>query len=221
MCCSLGLYRDLLEDQVREYVESYAARFGLTRHVRFGHAVTSVSPTASGGWEIAFTTVTTTSKGCTDEDDVQHQQETFDRCIIASGIFSEPYFPPPTVVGGVTDAVRAGWATHGGAYREPAFCVGKTVLVVGCAFSGAEIASGGSEMSAWVAHLRNVSWEVVATMNRTLLRSGISSKFGAFPPYPEITRFTRGRGWCRVALANRYLLYVVCAVIDRMVGWLD
>lgn len=157
VCCSLGLYRDLLEDQVREYVESYAASFDLKRHVRFGHAVTSVRPTASGGWEITFTIATTSSKGFTDEDDVQHQHETFDRCIIASGIFSEPYFPPPTVVGGVTDAVRAGWATHGGAYKEPAFCVGKTALVVGCAFSGAEIASGGSEMSAWVAHLRNVS----------------------------------------------------------------
>lgn len=143
-------------------MESYAARFDLTRHVRFGHSVATVTPAAGRGWEITFATATTSGNDRANED-VQYQKETFDRCIIASGIFSDPYFPPPTAVKGVTEAVRAGWATHGGGYREPAFCAGKTVLVVGCAFSGAEIASGGWKIVCfWAAHFRSFVSSFVA-----------------------------------------------------------
>ncbi|CAN0529018.1 unnamed protein product, partial [Scytosiphon promiscuus] len=75
-------------------------------------------------------------------DKTQNTTELFDKCIIASGIFVTPYFPPPEQVRGITDAVEAGWATHSGAYRDPEPFSGKSGLVVGCAFSGAEIASG-------------------------------------------------------------------------------
>ena len=100
--------------------------------------VTSVSKSSTGAWDVEFTARSTPQQGKAND----RHTETFDKCIVASGIFTEPYFPPPSKVQGIPDAVQSGWATHGAAYRDPSFFAGKTVLVVGCAFSGAEIASG-------------------------------------------------------------------------------
>lgn len=125
--------------QVRQYVEDYAIFFDLHRFVRFGHTVTRVSRSTNGAWDVEFTT-RLTSGG--DEEQGDPRMETFDKCIVACGIFTEPYFPSPTKVQGIVDAVQAGWAIHGAAYRDPLPYAGKTVLVVGCAFSGADIASG-------------------------------------------------------------------------------
>ena len=126
--------------QVRKYLEDYAVRFNLVRYVRFGHEVTAVVPSKSGGWEVTFTSSSAAGDGSTGK--AQKRTDAFDKCIIASGIFVTPYFPPPEKVRGITDAVENGWATHSGAYRDPEQFSGKSVVVVGCAFSGAEIASG-------------------------------------------------------------------------------
>lgn len=115
-------------------------RFNLVRYVRFGHEVTAVGPSKSGGWEVTFTSNSTA--GDASAEKAQKTTDVFDKCIIASGIFVTPYFPPPEKVRGITAAVENGWATHSGAYRDPEQFSGKSVLVVGCAFSGAEIASG-------------------------------------------------------------------------------
>ncbi|CAM9618722.1 unnamed protein product [Scytosiphon promiscuus] len=153
--------------RLREYIQDYATHFDLVRHVRFGHFVTAVTPSYPDGdgghnapmWSVTFTfkrdghsSTKSSSKpsqdpdGTTDESsscerDTVHRTEHFDKCIIASGIFSEPNLPPASKVSGISAAVDQGWATHGAAYREPSPFAGKTVLVVGCAFSGAEIAS--------------------------------------------------------------------------------
>ncbi|CAM9223648.1 unnamed protein product, partial [Ectocarpus sp. 8 AP-2014] len=139
--------------RLRQYIEDYAAHFDLAKHVRFGVSVTAAVPclAADGSprWNITFTPTThrrcaargdqrTTDPSVTAQEDVVQRTETFDKCIIASGIFSEPNFPP---VEGISEAVEQGWATHGAAYRDPGFFGGNSVLVVGCAFSGAEIAS--------------------------------------------------------------------------------
>ncbi|CAM9749616.1 unnamed protein product [Ectocarpus sp. 12 AP-2014] len=140
--------------RLRQYIEDYAAHFDLAKHVRFGVSVTAAVPcpaadTGSTRWKITFTLNThrrcaaredlrTTDPSITAQEDLVQRTETFDKCIIASGIFSEPHFPR---VEGISEAVEQGWATHGAAYRDPGLFAGKSVLVVGCAFSGAEIAS--------------------------------------------------------------------------------
>ncbi|CAM9868618.1 unnamed protein product, partial [Ectocarpus sp. 4 AP-2014] len=139
--------------RLRQYIEDYAAHFDLAKHIRFGVSVTAAVPclAADGSprWNITFTSTThhrcaargeqrTTNPSVTAQEDVVQRTETFDKCIIASGIFAQPHFPP---VEGIAEAVEQGWATHGAAYRDPGLFAGKSVLVVGCAFSGAEIAS--------------------------------------------------------------------------------
>ena len=126
--------------QVRQYLEDYAVHFNLVRYVRFGHEVTAVAPSKSGGWEVTSASTCAAGDGSTEK--AQETTQVFDKCIVASGIFLTPFFPPPEKVRGITDAVETGWATHSGAYRDPEEFSGKSVLVVGCAFSGAEIASG-------------------------------------------------------------------------------
>lgn len=128
--------------QVRQYLEDYAVHFDLVRYVRFGQEVTAVAPSKSGGWEVTFVPTPADGDG---NDKTQKTTEMFDKCIIASGIFVTPYFPPPEQVRGITEAVETGWVTHSGEYRDPEPFSGKSVLVVGCAFSGAEIASGLTE----------------------------------------------------------------------------
>lgn len=123
--------------EVQLYIKEYSTRFNLAQYVRFGHFVLSVTPSATGGWEVTF--VSTAANG---KRDVRQETESFDKCIIASGIFSEPYYPPTEKVKGVLDAVESGWATHSASYKDPGVYARKSVLVVGCAFSGAEIASG-------------------------------------------------------------------------------
>ena len=128
------------EAQVRQYLEDYAVHFDLVRYVRFGHKVTAVAPSKSGGWEVTFASNSTAGDGSAEK--AQETTVVYDKCIVASGMFGTPFFPPPEKVRGITDAVETGWATHSGAYRDPEHLSGKSVLVVGCSFSGAEIASG-------------------------------------------------------------------------------
>ncbi|CAM9307524.1 unnamed protein product, partial [Hapterophycus canaliculatus] len=151
----------------RQYIQDYATRFDLVQHVRFGHCVIAVTPIYPDGrvnskapmWSVTFTSTRDENfstgdsgegsqdggcafdKSCTGEGNVVHRTEIFDKCIIASGIFSEPNLPSASRVDGIAAAVEQGWATHGATYREPHPYAGKTALVVGCAFSGAEIAS--------------------------------------------------------------------------------
>lgn len=154
--------------RLRQYIEDYASCFQLGQHVRFGHFVTAVTPFYPDGdddpntlmWSVTFTSTRheQPSTRCSSEasedpgdafhesssgeHDVVQRTEIFDKCIIASGIFSEPNLPPASKVGGIAAAVEKGWATHGATYRDPGSYAGKAVLVVGCAFSGAEIACG-------------------------------------------------------------------------------
>ena len=130
----------VIEAQVRKYLEDYAVHFDLVRYVRFGYEVTKVSQSESGEWEVTF--VSNSGAGGASAEKAHAKTELFDRCIIASGPYVRPYFPPPEKVKGITEAVETGWATHSGLYRDPDGYSGKSVLVVGCAFSGSEIACG-------------------------------------------------------------------------------
>lgn len=64
-------------EQVQEYLEIYATKFGLDPHLRLGTEVTKARPSAGGGWDV------TTAAGT----------EHFDHLVLANGIFSRPYVP--------------------------------------------------------------------------------------------------------------------------------
>ncbi|SQD97617.1 conserved hypothetical protein [Parafrankia sp. Ea1.12] len=106
---------------VAEYLKSYARDFDADRAIRFGCRVTGVER-VSGRWRVAFS-----EGGCA-------RAEVFDALVVATGFFGRPVFP--RVSGGFD-----GLSIHSGAYRGPAEFRGRRVVVVGMAFSGAEIAA--------------------------------------------------------------------------------
>ncbi len=76
-------------EQVQRYLESYVARFGLSRLLRLGVEVTLAAPAPGGGWDV------TTADGA----------EHYDHLVLASGIFSRPFIPP---IPGIDDLREAG-----------------------------------------------------------------------------------------------------------------
>lgn len=104
--------------QVLDYIRTFAHRFDLRRHIRFGTAVRKAVPAADGGWELRF-------------DDGRTQ-----RCrylICATGV---TWIPNLVTWPGEFD----GEIRHAVTYRSPKEFEGKRVLVVGGGNSGADIA---------------------------------------------------------------------------------
>jgi len=111
-------------DQVRDYIEAYADARGLRPFIRFGTAVTSVSPVptdglpGTAGWRVQ------TSAG----DD-----ELFDGVLVANGHLWDPKVPQ---VPGHFDGVQL----HSSEYQNVGDLGGPRVLVVGAGNSGCDIA---------------------------------------------------------------------------------
>ena len=112
-------------DQVRAYLESYAAHHGLYDVITFDTEIVSVSPEPSGqgpvgsaGWRVI------SSRG---------DEGTFDGVVVANGHLWDPYLPP--VPGEYT-----GRQLHSGEYRNVADLDGDRVLVVGAGNSGCDLA---------------------------------------------------------------------------------
>ena len=110
---------------VLEYLCGYAETNQLTQRVRFNSRVTSVASVAEGGWRLAWQ----------DVEDEAHDA-VFDRVIIATGIFSKPHRPDIPGLDALGDRVL-----HASAYRSGEQYAAQRVLVVGAAFSGADIAA--------------------------------------------------------------------------------
>ncbi|CAM9939301.1 unnamed protein product [Discosporangium mesarthrocarpum] len=138
--------------QISEYMEGYGRHFGLERCVRFGYAVTSVDKDGHGKWRVKFKPSDEARPDMAwihPEDKKKEEKEEvewFERCIVATGVFSRPSFPPGTHVEGIEEVLGSGTGSvvHCAQYKGPEPFRGKVSLVVGCAYSGAEIASGES-----------------------------------------------------------------------------
>ncbi|CAJ1410756.1 unnamed protein product [Effrenium voratum] len=118
---------------MRNYLHRYAEAKGLLPLVRTSSEVQEVV-SLGPGWQ-----VTVESAG-------EVTRESFDFLVVATGIFSTPASVP-----GVEDF--AGHVSHAADYRDPESFQGLRVLVVGAAFSGADIATelGGSAASVTIA----------------------------------------------------------------------
>lgn len=105
-------------DDVRSYLRSYAARFGI--EPRFGVEVTALGRLDDGGWRVK------TSEGPREARAV----------VVATGLCHTPYVPDWPGLSGYT-----GLFSHATTYRSPEAYAGRSVLVVGPGNTGAEIAT--------------------------------------------------------------------------------
>ena len=108
----------LSHGQVLEYLEAYAGRFGVLRHVTFRTGVTRLAPSAGGGWNATLST------GETRE---------YRNVVVANGHLWDPRMPD---FPGRFDGVQM----HAHHYRRPEPFEGKDVLVVGIGNSAVDIA---------------------------------------------------------------------------------
>jgi hypothetical protein len=104
-----------------EYLQAYAARFDLARHVRFHCHVTAIRKTHAGKWRL-----TVVAQG-------EAREHAFDAVALCCGPFQKPNLD----VTGLENF--AGEVVHSYQYRNSARFRGKRVLVVGLAESGADI----------------------------------------------------------------------------------
>ncbi len=113
------------------YLEQYADKFDLRRHIQLETSVTAVKKLAKDRWQ-----VTTVSKNGETND------HTFGAVAVCSGPFQTPNRE-------VTDLEKfTGEVVHSSAYRNNARFVGKRVLIVGLAESGADILTEVSNVAA-------------------------------------------------------------------------
>lgn len=109
-------------ERVLAYVESYADRFSLREHIRFGSEVTRVER-GTDGW----TVTSRGTGGCTDEP--------FDAVVVCSGIYDQPALPAFEGAADFTGRIE-----HVMSYTGPEAYQGARVVVVGAGSSAADIA---------------------------------------------------------------------------------
>lgn len=116
--------------QYRQYLDDYAARFDLRRHITLGAPVEAVRKNADGTWS-----VTVAVAGA-------REAHTFDAVAVCSGPFQTPDRTS------VPDLDRfTGEVVHSSTYRNSRRFAGKRVMVVGLAESGADIAREVSDVA--------------------------------------------------------------------------
>jgi len=167
--------------EVLAYLEAFAAQYGLKELVRFETEVLRVSPlsptikvhdsiqhgvngmdTAAaklGELELCHNGQTSRKWAVTSRDragtqnSVENVTEVFDAIVVCNGHYSEPLIP----VWPGKD-VFPGLQMHSHNYRRPDEFVGKTVIVVGAAFSGTDISYEIVEAGASAVYLSARSW---------------------------------------------------------------
>lgn len=112
----------LSQSQINQYLCEYFAHFKLDKYTHFNNTVEKIEKNSSK-W-----TVTSSHQG-------NVKSEEFDFVIIASGVFTKPYYPP--IPG---RELFKGQVLHSGDYKSCDAVKGDNVIVVGGAFSGSELA---------------------------------------------------------------------------------
>ena len=113
-------------DQVREYLERYAAAFDLGRRCRFGTRVTNVDRAENGKWLVQ----SASADG--------ERSEIYANVIVATGPQGAPYVPEVPGIEGFTGALGA---AHTVQFDGTSRYRSRSVVVAGCSISALEIAS--------------------------------------------------------------------------------
>ena len=114
-------------EQVRAYLEAYAAAFDLLPLVRFGTAVEQIARNPAGGYVLRLTDAAG-----------QRSSGAFGRVVVASGRYQNPFAPR---VDGLETFGGRGGVGHACRYEGPDRFVGARVIVAGGSISALEIAS--------------------------------------------------------------------------------
>jgi hypothetical protein len=130
-------------EQVQAWLESYAAHFGVDRHLRLHTLVLRAVPSAAG-WVLHLDDGTT---------------ETFDRLVVANGVFCEPSVP--SFPGHADFAAAGGKVLAGTEVQDAAQAQDKHVVVVGYGKSACDITVELSETAAETHVIaRQLLWKV-------------------------------------------------------------
>lgn len=127
--------------ELHAYLTAYADHFQIHPHIQLQSEVTKIER-ANAQWQVSWRRGT-----------VENSQ-TFDDVIVCSGIFSKAFIPP---IAGID--TFPGEVVHSKDYKSPASFQGKTVAVIGSAFSALEIAADLTRTADKVVNIiRNPVW---------------------------------------------------------------
>lgn len=113
---------------VQKYLEAYSSKYSIPSYLTQNVRVISLEPLDAGGWRVTWEEFSGMQS--------RTSSERFDFVVVATGIFSKPKLAP--VPG---SANFTGELLHTASYREPTRFRDRRVLVVGSAFSGADVAA--------------------------------------------------------------------------------
>lgn len=120
--------------QVAQYFDDFAARFGLAEQITFNTEVASVEPGGGEGhWEVTV-----------EDADGRRRSENYRAVLVANGHHWKPRWPEPPFAGADQ---YGGEQMHVHYYREPDVLVGKRVLVLGIGNSAVDVAVESSRIA--------------------------------------------------------------------------
>jgi cation diffusion facilitator CzcD-associated flavoprotein CzcO len=160
-------------EQVQAYLAGYAAHFGLDRSLRLETEVLSATPDG-GGWAVLTQDVSTTGNAATVRDSVTTKEgagttatDTFDRLVVANGVFCEPAIP--AFPGREEFAAAGGLLLAGTELHDAEQARGKHVLVVGYGKSACDVTVPVSRVAASTDIIaRQLLWKVPRKINGKL-----------------------------------------------------
>lgn len=198
--------------QYREYLDAYAEKFDLRRHITLNAPVEGVLKGADGRW-----TVTASVNG-------KRESAVFDAVAVASGPFQTPEMKS------VPDLDKfAGEVVHSSTYRNNQKFVGKRVMVVGLAESGADLAREVSDVASEctlsirsysfiIPRVHNGEFATDATATRILCHDQFIRSVKERLPVPAITGDSLPEKAAFQFFAWFYFLFVECIVL--LLSWL-
>ncbi|MCU1640429.1 MAG: flavin-containing monooxygenase [Nocardia sp.] len=173
--------------QVQEYLAGYAAAFGLDEIIRLNTEVTAAQPSTEDRWTL--TSVSSTSEPVT---------ETFDRLVIANGVFCEPAVPSYP---GLREFQEVGGILCAGTeFHDAEQARGKRVLVVGYGKSACDVTvpiSGVAASTDVIA--RQMLWKVPRRIGgrvnfKLLLLTRLGEALFRYARLRGVEKFLHGRG---------------------------
>jgi cation diffusion facilitator CzcD-associated flavoprotein CzcO len=134
--------------QVQSYLADYTAHFGLEPALRLNTEVISAGPTGDGAWSVEYRDAAGT-----------HTTESYDRLVVANGVFCEPAVPRFDGLAEFTDS--GGQVCAGTEFHDAEQARGRAVLVVGYGKSACDVAVAISAVAARTDVIaRQLLWKV-------------------------------------------------------------
>ncbi|MDI5970659.1 NAD(P)/FAD-dependent oxidoreductase [Streptomyces sp. SL13] len=183
-------------EQVQAYFAGYATAFGLDERLRLGTEVTAARPAGDGRWRLETTDATGERAG-----------QTYDRLVVANGVFCEPAVPD--YPGRAQFTAAGGRLCAGSELTDAAQARGRHVLVVGYGKSACDVTVAVSGVAASTDVIaRQLLWKVprkiAGVVNfKNLLLTRLGESLFRYARLRGVEKFLHGPGnGLRRALLN-------------------